>query len=417
MATKVKFFPAGLSSKKWSKKRFVEKIPMDNEIRCYVFKNAKSKYIFALWDPSGKKRRIKIGIPVSQSRIKIIDTMGNEISPAVRKGNVIVDLQGGSPVYLLGKGALISVLKKAKVKDEKLGVKLKLLSLPAKTIGVLLNNSTSKNISLKANVVSFPSDWQLKEKKKEIKLAPEEEKLMTFYIDKACFSPERKDYEIKIKIEGKEKAIIEKIKPVFCLYRKTPPVIDADLKDWSFPFFLGKENFKTTDEKLTQEDLSAKVYTGWDEDFFYFAAEVTDSKFNQSYTGKKIWAGDSIQMAFDTLNDATIGSYDKNDYEYNLGLTLNGPEVSSTHGKTEELIKKVKLKVTKKGDKIYYEAAFPWISLSPFKVEEGNSMGFSLAIMDNDGEKVTNKWLELTPGICMQKNPSVFKDLTLIRLL
>lgn len=396
---------------------FVKEIFLKEEVRCYLFKNKKGEYISTIWNPSETGRRIKIEIPINPKKVEIIDVMGNKVSSEEEKNKIgTYLLVGGTPIYLLGGKSLSAALSRAnRAKIEGVQGTIAFFDIPDKRIKFSVNNRTLKKLFLKAEIINYPSSWQVREKKREIKLNPKEEKDIVFLLDKADFSSERKDYKVEVNLTTGEKTVLIKSEPMFSPYCASPPVIDADLKEWNSPFLLDKANFKTLDKKkLPQGDLSAKVYTGWDKDCFYFAAEVTDSKFNQPYTGRMIWAGDSIQIGFDTLNNATTVGYDNDDYEYNLGLTPEGPEVSSAHGKTEDFIEKIKITVKRKGNKLYYETAFPWVYLSPFKPEQGNSMGFNLTIMDNDNEERTKKWLELTPGITLGKNPSIFKDIVFI---
>ena len=42
-------------------------------------------------------------------------------------------------------------------------------------------------------------------------------------------------------------------------------------------------------------------------------------------------------------------------------------------------------------------------------------MGFNLTVMDNDGEDKTKQWLEITGGIPISKEPSLFRDLIFMR--
>jgi len=234
----------------------------------------------------------------------------------------------------------------------------------------------------------------------------------------------RKDYRIRLEIFPQGASV--EVNPLFSVFRNLPPVIDGKLDDWKgIPSIsLDREDFgSATGMPVSEENNpnSALIYTGWDNDFFYFAAEVTDDKFNQPYTGDKIWAGDSIQMGFDPLNNAEEGNgYEKDDYEYTLGLTDKGPEIYGFHdeGKADEAkTKEIKLMIRKEGNKIYYEAAFPWSARASFipAAEKGEAMGFALAIMDNDGEEHTQKWLALGDGITNGKDPCKFKKMFFIR--
>ena len=196
------------------------------------------------------------------------------------------------------------------------------------------------------------------------------------------------------------------------------------------PFKLGainlKNQFKDSQWK-GKEDLSAVVYTLWDEKYFYLRVDVTDSIFSNPYnTEKMFWANDALQIAFDTLNNASRDDrcYDKDDYDYSVSLTKDGPKVfrytGGKDGKGEA--KEVKFAVKKEQGKIYYEIAFPWSSLEPFNPNVNRDMGFNLTVMDNDGDEVKfpkwkgfHQYLQITDGICGGKRPGAFRDLILIK--
>ena len=411
---------------------FVEEIELP-ELRCYLFKNKKGEYIASIWDRTQKaldeRRKVKIRIPISPRKIKIIDLMGNRVYPEVKGRGLLLNFTGADPVFLVGERVFLSALKKAKVKEGKLEAKLKIknIDLPGKRIDLFVKNQATKKLFLKAEVVDIPLNWQLKETKiKEAVVNSGQEKRIPFFLNKASFSSGEKDYRIKAKVDVDKERFFVKLEPLFCPFLKDQPVIDGNLEDWKeiHPLCLGRENFNSVQGgfgwKLIKNVNTAKVYTAWDKNFFYFAAEVVDDKFNQPYTGKMIWAGDSILLAFDTLNDAVGAGYDEDYYEYGLALTKHGSEVYRQIGKTKSDVKDIRCVVKREGGKTYYEAAFPWFSLAPFKAEAYNIMGFNFAIMDNDEEERTEKWLELAPGILSGlgfktiKNPRLFKKLILI---
>ena len=47
-------------------------------------------------------------------------------------------------------------------------------------------------------------------------------------------------------------------------------------------------------------DISAVLYFGWNEEHFYFGADVTDDVHIQQYNDGRIWGGDSIQLSVNT---------------------------------------------------------------------------------------------------------------------
>lgn len=187
-------------------------------------------------------------------------------------------------------------------------------------------------------------------------------------------------------------------------------LIDGNLKDWNGikPILLSKDYIALT-------DLSALIYLAWDERTFYFAAKVRDNILKNLNTGFDIWKGDCIQIAFDTLNDAKSAGYDKNDYEYGFALTAKGVQVYCWAGNGRGLRKDIKLAVRRRDGYTYYESAIPIEALSPLKLKAGSTFGFNVVVLDDDSGKGIEGCIELTPGIIGGKNPSLFKDVVLVK--
>ena len=159
------------------------------------------------------------------------------------------------------------------------------------------------------------------------------------------------------------------------------------------------------------DDLSAKAWVAWDDRYLYFAARVHDKiHFAPNDGPEGFWNGDSIQLAFDPLNDAgAAGGYDKDDVEFGLVIGANGAKAARTVPTTRALDVPVSGRVD--GAEATYYAAFPWALLG-VKPAPGKVFGFNFIINQNNGNGRAY-WMGLTPGIGEAKRPSVFKDLYL----
>ena len=163
------------------------------------------------------------------------------------------------------------------------------------------------------------------------------------------------------------------------------------------------------------DDLSAHVWTAWDDSHFYIAARAKDDVFRQTSSGPDMWQGDSIQFGLDPLHieGRGLGTF----YEIGLAQTPKGPQVYCWHapegGKTG-LVEGAKLAVKREGDFTIYEASIPLASLAPLKPALGKTVGFALVTNDDDGEG-RKGWLEWNTGIAMEKNPGLFGDITFVR--
>lgn len=161
------------------------------------------------------------------------------------------------------------------------------------------------------------------------------------------------------------------------------------------------------------DDLSAKIYTMWDDKNFYLAADVRDNIFFQPYSNfEPVWEADGLQVAFDTLFDRTTFP-DNDDYELGLTLTPKGPQVCifSAPLRGFTLMNEAILKCTKTSKGMLYEAKIPWVSIGIIP-EVRKKIGFSILVNDNDGNG--RKYGEWTTGIGEGKWPNLFGRLVLV---
>lgn len=160
------------------------------------------------------------------------------------------------------------------------------------------------------------------------------------------------------------------------------------------------------------DDLSAHVWTAWDETSFYILAKVTDDVFHQGKTGGDIWQGDSLQFALDPLHLEARGPGDV--YEIGIALTPKGPQIYSwlaPAGRNTGLIESAKLVVKREGKLTIYQARIPLSELAPLKPKPGKTVGFALVLNDDDGEG-RKGWLEWNSGVAMEKTPYLYGDIT-----
>ena len=158
-------------------------------------------------------------------------------------------------------------------------------------------------------------------------------------------------------------------------------------------------------------DLSAVVWTGWDETNFYFSAEVRDNMHFNGKAGNDIWNGDSIQMAFAPLAMSDMGTsgYGPNDTELVLALAQDQPAACQGRGPGKAWqINGYAVKRDEAAKLTRYEAAIPWSALG-IEPKAGKIFGFNFVIFDDDSGAGPNFWYQLSPGITSGKNPALFK--------
>ena len=195
-----------------------------------------------------------------------------------------------------------------------------------------------------------------------------------------------------------------------------PPDIDGDLRDW----YSEADRIELADPSHVSgivgsgpgpvpwqgtEDLSGRLYMGWDNHSFYFLLDVDDTYLRPYDSEAEEWKGDCLLIAIDPMND---GGYGNRLDDVLLTLALQAPrqreEEDDESGKP-----KGKYFVKRKDDNsgVIYEAAIPWemfmdrgVTIDPEKgPEPGFTFGFNPVLTDDDGDGKARKALSWTPGI------------------
>jgi hypothetical protein len=222
-----------------------------------------------------------------------------------------------------------------------------------------------------------------------------------------------------------------------------PPEIDGELADWWRPWSsvamegplfvqpIQQLPGQTSGRWTGREDLSAKLYMGWDEKNFYFALDVNDTNLRPYDSEAENWIGDCLLIAIDTQNnggEAVLGD----DVLLSLALTLPKKKKDEEEEEEEEEDEGKKPDgryfVRKKEDNsgAIYECAIPWevfskngAAVDPTKgPKKGFSFGFNVILTDDDGDRFDGsgpnttgprgalKTLELTPGVLLHQEKS-----------
>ena len=205
--------------------------------------------------------------------------------------------------------------------------------------------------------------------------------------------------------------------PILCQY--------TEIEDWKTYDFSNSENLIVMDgiENLAPpdpntgwngpENLSVKLFTAWDSQNFYMMADVRDDIHCQPYNDQTIWAGDGIQMGLDMGNDAGKGFLDRvNDFEFGLALHESGPVLWAWHapyGRPDERVN-YPLQITREGDITQYRLVLPWEAITDKAPEEGDIIGFSVTVNDNDGVGVRYN-MHTDMGLKGDKRPNLFSKL------
>jgi len=181
-----------------------------------------------------------------------------------------------------------------------------------------------------------------------------------------------------------------------------PIVID---KNFANPVYYYSSKFKES------KDLNVKVYLGYDEENLYIGAKVKDNIFIQREKGANIWKEDLFQFAFDIENNSydEIG-YKKDDFEFGLALTKEGPQCYCWHNVDRKKIglrKDLEFNIKRKENLTIYEIKIP---LKELKISKDKIFGFNFLVADTDTGIYWNtpKFLQFYPGIGGGKLPGCF---------
>ncbi len=209
-----------------------------------------------------------------------------------------------------------------------------------------------------------------------------------------------------------------------------PPVIDGRLEDsWSYAHRV----LLTAPRNLNlipapglgrqwdgEEDLSAILYTGWDESYFYFALDVEDDILRAYDRDAENWKGDCLLIGLDPDGD---GGYRQgsDDQLMTLGLTIpkrrkeakeqegaeggqeGGLDAENEDEDDDDDEPQGLFSVKKKPDSsgAIYEVALPWTSFPLFKngspPPAGFNFGLSLLLTDDDTGRGATKTLSINP--------------------
>ena len=374
--------------------------------------------VAALWIPDNKPVEY---LPPSGTGVKIFDLMGNELA---RSGKIVLS---GSPVYFRATGSqedLEKAIRSGRLLIKPLELEIRVEDRSTVRLYPLnqLNRELDGRIELHLPGQAGGKTYTLPFRK----IRPGVRENLTLHIPEGIDFSALNGKEITGKVKTPEGTfdIRRKMEFLSCPYVDTPVKIDGDLAKWeTFPAMeLSSVDYLFPPDAFSHglwknpADLSVRAWTAWDKDCFYFAARVTDDVFRNPNPASSIWAGDCIQMAFDTRNDALTRGYKKDEYEFNIAFSQkeNRTVASRTWPPPAGFPKTIKAVVRRNGTHIDYEMAIPFTLLRPLKPESGKVFGFNFSVLDNDLKKV-DYWMGLTYGICGGKDPSVFRKFVLTK--
>ncbi|PKQ28280.1 MAG: hypothetical protein CVT63_03540, partial [Candidatus Anoxymicrobium japonicum] len=157
-----------------------------------------------------------------------------------------------------------------------------------------------------------------------------------------------------------------------------PPTIDGNLAEWvqsehalldasTVDYLTGQVNPSAT-------DISARVYSMWDDNWLYFAARVEDDVIVRD--SANIWWDDGLELALDGANDQVSGGTD--DHQFNVASDGARMEFGWQSVPDAQLVAK------RRAGGYDVELAVPATILASGALVEGKTMGFTVGLIDDD---------------------------------
>ena len=362
----------------------------NGDVQMFTFRRPDGKLVGAVWMPAGEPGRFILGGKVRD--LELYDMFGREVDPA----KLVVNAE---PLYLIGGDDLKVALKNAEIDLPPLAVEWKIIS--DREVAVRLTNR--KKAALTGSVRLGGAVFEQAEQR--ISLTPDEECELRFRSGESLSLR-----TLQLELESPQGRQTQEFRmEILASPGKLPAMTD---RTWLLPNDPGNGYAGAS-------DLSVSGSFRHDAEYFHLELDVVDDVHHQTGDVSQLWAGDSVQIAFDAGADAAKGcfAYDRNDYEFSFALGPDGAvcrlEYAYERGRSAEIERSLRYRIDREGNVTRYRIAIPWKALGLNGVP-GTLFGFNFVVNDSDGHG-RRFWMGLTPGIADGKNPYAYRKIFLSR--
>lgn len=202
-------------------------------------------------------------------------------------------------------------------------------------------------------------------------------------------------YQVTAELTTDTGAVVQeslRISFMTCKRANGPITLDGKLDEWAdaVPIHLDRKDQMLigADTWDGPDDCSGVIYTMWDDEYFYIAAEVRDDVRSAGVWGEKMNYNDGIEFYLDTdlLGDRHERRYSADDFQYGCFNSPKGPVVWSwqPHGGPSPAGELAFVYDETLGPGGYViEARIPWSEFG-FNPAPGMTIGFTVALDDDD---------------------------------
>lgn len=374
----------------------------EHDIQGYSFIADDGRPFAAVWKYKGNVDELLVNVPVES--VKLTDLFGNNIKLKDQAGKALIPLSS-TPAWLEIKDAtpeeFVKLLAVAKINISP--VTMNVYFRDENGIAGSLKNNLPKDQHVKLTVISSSGKFA-----QEILVPASGNRAFSTKI------PGNK-LEYKLIAESSDGRSEYDDNGQYYLCRKSDGNWDTIMKSGNVVTLDQRKDIFPPDPGIkweSAEDLSCKFVCTHDENNLYLAIDVTDPIHYQKSENYRAWNGDSVQIAFDTINDAQEGDieFNQNDVEFTAWLSPKGSRLAKTFspdGEIGRIVPKGGIDISRKGNITSYRIALPWNELGELKGMSGQIFRMSFIVNQNNGLG-RNYWIGLSQGIGEGKYPWLY---------
>lgn len=384
-------------------KKFMRALPSESGARIYEFASSRN-ILFGGWaDPLKEKHEENAVFYSDAQSVSSIDLMGNPESVPHENG-LLIYCFGHTPASLL-----FSEASEVKYLGALISAEMTEPVIAGRKQGVVILTFFNPFPSSRDFIFSLTQGYgsKLSNLPEKLTLSAGERRKLRLNVIPASGVQTLSSPRLSVTVNGRKYSIAVPIKQGIFIPQK------ARKENWDFILKESKQThslFYADPNNLDKvwmgpKDLSANISMEVRDGKWLLRYAVTDNEHVQPYSGKQVWNGDNVQIAFRLSGQQEL---------WVAGMTLlkNGkPEVwiwdSPPSFAAAAVAGQWSLKASRKGCVTFYDLTIPLKSIGMTEELMARGIRFTTLINDNDGYG-RKGWIQLAPGIAGNRNPDIF---------